>query len=126
MTYVGTLTRDLDLFERASLLAFEGDYGTKVGCVAAKGSKFLCGAVNTIRNPAMNVPHGEATRHAEYNVLRMLENVDKITLYIARVNSGGSDLPSRPCNKCMRMIKEFGVKEIVYFDRFNKIVKEKI
>lgn len=118
------LTRDIDFYYEAVKLTKASEYTTKVGCLSAKGNKRLALAVNTVRNPAKNVPYGEATTHAEMNVLHMLNSTARVTLYIARVGKLMQELPSRPCHRCMLEIRNSGIKEIVYLDKFHKVVKE--
>lgn len=118
------LARDLDFYNAATVVARDSDYTTRVGCIAAKGAKKICSAANAVRNHAMNVSFGEATYHAEMNVLRMLPRTDRVTLYIARLGKLYQSLPSRPCNRCMERIRDSGIKEIVYLDKYNRVVKE--
>ncbi len=129
MSNAEILQRDLDLYwDSAVRVASQSDYATRVGCVAAKGNRVIAGAFNTLRNISANVPYGEATMHAEINVLRMLDQSAKITLYIARLNKTGKPMPSRPCIPCMLNIKHsgFSIREIVYMDTYNKVVKERL
>jgi deoxycytidylate deaminase len=124
---VETITRDLKFYAKACDLARQSNYITskKVGCVAAKNTRLLAGAFNTVRNSNFNVPYGLSTFHAEMNVLRMLDKPDRVTLYIARIGQSG-ELPSRPCKRCMLELEAKSIHEIVYLDRFGKVVKEKI
>jgi len=118
------LQRDMSLYYEAVLLAEQSGYTTRVGCIAAKGNKVIGGAFNTVRNSGKNVPHEHATFHAETNVLRMLPKPDRVTLYIARIGRTETFLASRPCNRCMKAIREFGIREIVYVNYHQRIVKE--
>jgi len=120
---VRILSRDLDLFEHAKMVAGSSNYSTKVGCVAAKSTRVICAAANKLTNPSLNVPIGEATKHAEMAVLTMLTEYAKVTLYIARPGRV-DDLPSRPCVKCMQAIKNKGIREIVYLSKDGRVVKE--
>ena len=117
------LSRDLDLFDHAKMVAHSSNYSTKVGCVAAKSTRVICAAANKLTNPSLNVPVGEATKHAEMCVLTMLMEYAKITMYIARLGRNEA-LPSRPCTKCMQAIKNKGVREIVYLSKDGRVVKE--
>jgi deoxycytidylate deaminase len=125
-TELDLLLRDKKFYDDACDLAYYSDYSIRVACIAAKGAKRICGAVNTVRNSALNVPFGEASRHAEYNCLTQLASSDKVTLYIARLSKTHQEMPSRPCNRCMLVLRGAGIKEIVYMDRFHKVVKEKL
>lgn len=126
METVETLSRDLAFYWEAVDLAEYSSYTTRVGCIAAKGSKKIAGGFNRLRNPAKNVSFGDATFHAEYNVLRLVGYPDKVTLYIARLGKNNKTMPSRPCNRCMEMINDNGIAEIVYMNQFGSIVKEKV
>jgi tRNA(Arg) A34 adenosine deaminase TadA len=117
------LSRDLNFYEEALKVARSSNYSTKVGCVASKATRIICTAANRLVNDAANVPMGEATKHAEMAVLTMLTEYAKVTLYIARPGRV-VDLPSRPCIKCMKAIKEKGIREIVYLSKDGRIVKE--
>ena len=123
-----TLSRHIDLYFKALELAAYSEYSTRVGVVVSKGRKIKCGAFNTLRNPSQNVPYGEATFHAEINAIKMLPlGKGRCTMYIGRIGRSGLSLPSRPCKQCMRAIIDFlDFDEIVYLDKFNKIVLEKL
>jgi len=127
MTNTEIFRRDIDFFNRTVLLASQSDYAKRVGCIAAINNKHVCGAFNTQRNAALHVPFGEASRHAEWNCLRLIQEKDypRVTLYIARINTDGMPLPSRPCVRCMTDIREKGVQELVYVSKHNnRVVKE--
>ena len=120
------ITRDIENFRDAAAIATTSTYSTRVGCVAAINRKFVCGAFNTQRNLPKNVPHLEATRHAEHNCLAMVPagDLEKVTLYIARLNRANQRLPSRPCVACMAEIVSLGVREVVYINKHARLVKE--
>src|SRR6187402_1411737 len=81
------LKRHLRLYEKAVDIAACSEYTTRVGAVISKSSRVICGSFNTVRNPAKNVPYGDATTHAEINALRLLPESynEKCTMYIARI-----------------------------------------
>jgi tRNA(Arg) A34 adenosine deaminase TadA len=120
---VEALRRDLEFYNKALEVARSSNYSTKVGCVASKSTRIICSAANKLTNPSLNVPIGEATKHAEMAVLTMLTEYAKVTLYIARPGRV-VDLPSRPCIKCMWEIKNAGIREIVYLSKNGRVVKE--
>jgi deoxycytidylate deaminase len=121
-----TLQRDIDFYSDATVIASYSDYTTRVGCVAAKGNKIIAVASNRVRNAAANVPYGDATTHAECNVLNMLGETDRVTLYIARLGNMEQELPSRPCKNCMKAILKTNVRELVYMDKFGHVLKERL
>lgn len=121
------LARDRNYYFNASKLAKLSDYTTRVGAIAAHNGKVLAGAFNTIRNDIPNAPYGTATYHAEWNCVSMVSPrlLNRITLYVARIDKLGKRVASRPCNRCVVDLLKFGVKEIVYYDG-NWIVKERL
>ena len=127
MIDLATLERDRKFYYSARRLASQSMYPIRVGCIAAHNGKVLAGAFNTIRNPASNVPYGNATYHAEYNCISMVPDrlVSRITLYVARIDKSSKRMPSRPCDRCMVNIATRDIREIVYFDG-QFIVKEKL
>lgn len=132
MKLVPVLQRDHQHFNKAMIAASLSSYSIRVGCVAAKGNKVICAAVNKQRNITKNVNYWESTYHAEMACLHLTPTADlaKVTLYIARLDKMGRVRPSRPCDRCMiRFENEWwaDVREIVYLDRITrKIVKEVI
>lgn len=48
--------------------------------------------------------------------MRLLKerSLKKLTLYVVRVNSQGSLMMSRPCENCMQVITDSGIREIIY------------
>lgn len=125
MSSVEILNRDLSHYEEAVSLATYGEHHrVRVGCVAAKSTSRIAGAFNTQRNSPFSAGFEFTTYHAEINVLRMLRRFDKVTLYIARIDKDGNQRPSRPCKNCMLSLKELGIKEIVYMNARERIVKE--
>jgi len=123
---MSTLQRDIDFYVDATVIASYSDYTTRVGCIAAKGNKIISVASNRLRNSALNVPYGEATTHAEMNVLNMLGETGRVTLYIARLGKMEQELPSRPCVNCMKAILKTDIREIVYMDKSGHVVKERL
>ena len=92
------------LFQRAADLAMFGEHHrVRVGAILAKGVTTFKTGFNRSRNPVENVPYGEATIHAERQVI---EGVAKsnCTLYVARLGLSGSLMTSWPCSECMEHI----------------------
>lgn len=54
------------------------------------------------------------SEHAEMAALRRCGRTQGAVIYISRLNRNGDEMMSRPCVKCMRMIKVAGIKKIVY------------
>lgn len=119
--------RDREHYYRAIRLAKFSEYPIRVGATAASNGKVLAGAFNTIRNSNPGTEFGHATYHAEHNCIRMVPPrlLTRITLYVARIDRKGHRVPSRPCSKCMKLLAEYNIREVVYFDG-EFIVKERL
>ena len=63
-----------------------------------------------------------AESHAIHNALKRIdkEELEKSTLYVVRVKSDETDhskfIPaiSKPCEGCMRAIRDYGIREVIY------------
>ena len=63
--------------------------------------------------------------HAEFNVLKRIEDGSKGVLYIYRETADGKFGLSRPCEFCLRLLKDKGIKKIVYTTK-DGYAKEKL
>lgn len=54
------------------------------------------------------------SEHAEMAALRRATRTRGAVAYIARVNHAGEERMSRPCPKCMALLKQAGIKKICY------------
>jgi tRNA(Arg) A34 adenosine deaminase TadA len=52
--------------------------------------------------------------HAEHNLLRNIVDASEGVVYIYREKKCGSLANARPCSGCMRLLKDRGVRKIVY------------
>lgn len=78
-----------------------------LGAIGIRGD----GAIVKARNESTTVP--QKTAHAEARLAKRL-NVGSI-VYVARVSRlNGNYCMSRPCNNCMRLLQNRGVKTIYY------------
>ncbi len=110
--------KDQRLFDRAYDIARFGQHRVRVGAIAAIGNTQLSGAFNLQRN-LPHVPFGAQTVHAERACLCLVpyEKRDKVTLYVARIDSLGNIKPSKPCEKCaVSLIHEYHIKDVVFWN----------
>jgi deoxycytidylate deaminase len=89
------------------------------GAVVVKGGRVIGTGYNRNRNhPNIVSPEHiktECSIHAEESAIRDAGyDVRNAVIYVARVNKHGEDRNSRPCPRCHEMIKEYGIKRIVY------------
>lgn len=64
------------------------------------------------------------SEHAEMAALRRCKRTKGATIYVARINSRGQQRMSKPCPKCMRLIKQAGIKRVVYTIESSIDIKE--
>jgi tRNA(Arg) A34 adenosine deaminase TadA len=113
-----------NLVRKAIDLAHTSEYRYRHGAILARGSKILASATNKVRNSPLIAPD-DVTFHAEEMVVREYcriksvsylapMDLDDITIYIARVDANDSQKLSRPCEKCMKTLEYFGIREFVY------------
>lgn len=111
------MRRHDNLISRAVVIARTSEYRWQHGSVVAKGRKVLGTAPNKFRNHPL-VDEQNVSDHAEHAVLRELLKVRAdlrgCTIYIARINKAGVTTMSRPCEDCMVLIIQAGIKEFVY------------
>jgi deoxycytidylate deaminase len=89
------------------------------GAVVVKSGRVLGTGFNKDRNsPKMTEPariKTDCSFHAEEIAIRDAgENIKGAKIYVARVNRHGSDRDSRPCPKCLLLIRSVGIKKIIY------------
>ncbi|HET8686275.1 MAG TPA: deaminase, partial [Methanosarcina sp.] len=89
----------------------------KLGAVLCKGGAFLAAGYNSIR---YTKELGYHTLHAEESaILKLLKSNRQhllvgAELYVTRVRPNGTCGLSRPCSRCMSLIKAVGIKRIHY------------
>lgn len=103
----------MKLLNVAHKLSFTGSHSNKkfrMAAVVAKGGAVLSVGAN-IRD-----------HHAEMRALRPHRCFEGATIYVARTTGG----VSRPCDDCMRLIRNAGLSYIVYFNSLRETVKERV
>lgn len=89
------------------------------GAVIVKGGRVLGTGWNRDRNsPTIIDPDRikqDCSYHAEEVAIREAgSNLKGAVIYVARVNRQGKDRDSLPCEKCSDLIKEAGIKRVIY------------
>lgn len=89
------------------------------GAIVVKGGRVVGTGFNRNRNnPNIVSPEHiktECSYHAEESAIRDAGNdVRGAIIYVARVNKHGEDRDSKPCPKCLTLIKDSGIKRIFY------------
>ena len=132
----------MNYFDKAKNVSFLSDFKqVHIGCVAVYKKQIIGVGYNTnkthpiqmkynkYRNLYWNGIQPQAKLHAEMMCLLSIKdlNIDfsKVKLYIYREDKNCHLALSKPCDGCMRAIKDLGIKEINY-TVYNGYVKEKI
>ena len=90
------------------------------GCVATLNGRIIASGYNHYRTHSKSgIISNTCTCHAECHVMHRLKNLGyddfkKIKLYIVRINKKEELRSSAPCVDCYEMLKQHGVKKIVY------------
>jgi len=124
------------LIGKAIDLASTSEYRFKHGAILARGSKILASATNKLRNDPLIAPT-DVTFHAEDKAIReycrilgvsYLAPMDlaDMTMYIARVDSVGSQKLSRPCGRCLYNLEYFGIRDFVYTNELDGFSIERL
>lgn len=120
--------QDHHWFQKALELAENGQHRVRVGAYVVAKGKPIAGAFNTYRNSPNTTNYGNATHHAEFNVVRLVSPrlLPISTLYVARLNQSDDAVPSKPCDKCMVLLHtKFPVNWVVYMNDIGHLVKER-
>lgn len=96
--------------------AQKSTYEHQVGAVLAKGRKIISRGYNTFRGHRWSDkypwPH---TCHAETSALLKAPKIPhNSAIHVARVNRRGEPRLARPCPACMAVLRECGVRKVVY------------
>ena len=88
---------------------------TRVGAVIVKAGRVASG-LNRIRNQK-TVSFLHQSTHAEMNALRRMgAKARGGTIYVARLGASGRLLPSHPCQRCVPVLEEAGVRRAVWWN----------
>jgi deoxycytidylate deaminase len=114
-------------FNAAKSVSELSDHRHKLGCVVVLGhriissgrnSKTKCHKVQALMDKAMFGCESFGPVHAEVDALlpliRKRVDLSRASLYIYREHKDGSTALAHPCARCMKLIKECGIKKIHY------------
>ena len=111
--------RDKAYLSAARYFAAKSSARNTHGAVIVKGGRVVGTGYNRNRNhPAIVSPEHiktDCSIHAEESAIRDAGyDVRNAIIYIARVNKNGEDRDSRPCPRCLNLIKNSGIKRIIH------------
>ena len=130
---------DRAFFKVARDISFLSDHPCRHGAVLVDGHKIISSGYNSqtrcstiqknIDDRFFNECCHRGTLHAEVDALlpfiRKHQSLPNAILYIYRENKLGETSLSKPCPRCMKIIKDLGIKKIKYTTE-NGFVVEKI
>lgn len=97
----------------ACKLARQSECSIKHGAVLVKGGSVVAVGFNKPRNNSVT-GGGFYTTHAEIDCINQAGKTLGATLYVARINSRGAPMFSRPCENCMKAIQKAGIRKVYY------------
>lgn len=119
------MNRFFDMAHKVSTLS---DYPRhKIGCIVVYKNKVISVGYNCTKSHPLQAKYGKyrglvtpqpVSLHAEMAALLKIKDMDidwkKVSIYIFKAHKDGSLANCRPCNACMSLIKELGIKNIYY------------
>lgn len=121
---------DLELgFKRPLVLAtreaYKSSFRHRVGAVVLKKGRVVSRGFNSVTtHRLLRSKYGHFSIHAECAAL--LKRAPGDTIVVVRVRRDGRLGMSRPCSKCMAMIKECNIRYVVYVDNSSSARKFKV
>ena len=119
--------RDLAFFRSAEAISNISDHKYQIGCVVVNGHKIISSGCNShIRKHPFQARLDKKKfnadcagyLHAEIDALLPLirDKIDlsRATIYTFRKHRNGNIAMSRPCSRCMSVIKSLGIRKIKY------------
>ena len=82
-------------------------------------SKHTHGCVSVVRNSIVSKGANIGSLHAEVNSLRKCQHLKEasrvgLTVFVCRVNKMGEFRDSRPCERCQKFMKRWGISKVFY------------
>jgi pyrimidine deaminase RibD-like protein len=118
--------RDIAYLSVARYFAKKSQAKNTHGAVVVKGGRVLGTGFNKNRNnPHYVSPEHiktDCSTHAEESAIRDAGcDVKGAIIYVARINKVGEDRDSKPCPRCLTLIKESGIKRIIHTTNSGRI-----
>jgi deoxycytidylate deaminase len=96
----------------------KSDYKVKLGAVIFDKKKIISIGYNSLRNYRKLHPKYQAWKgsiHAEIDaILKSRKDLKGCTMIVIRINNSDELRMAKPCKKCMKYIRDVGIKKIIY------------
>jgi deoxycytidylate deaminase len=111
--------KDVSYLNLARSLAERSEENKRHGAVVIKSGRVVGYGFNKFKNHTDLFPEElikvHCSRHAEEVAIKTAgQNAKGAILYVARVNRQGIDRNSKPCKICADIIKNSGIKKVIY------------
>jgi deoxycytidylate deaminase len=105
--------------------AKKSSYTFRLGAVVLRKGKIVGKGYNKVKtHPRLFKEYGYFSIHAECDaLLKAASNGNGDTIIVVRIIKNGKYSCSKPCEKCLAFIKEYGIKKIIYSD-WDGLIKE--
>lgn len=115
ITNVSELSRrDYRWLQRSTGVAITSKHSFRMGALAIRGGNLIGYAVNRLRNhPRLVEDWYDCSFHAEQSLIENCDTVSSI-VYVARITPAGKLAMAKPCQSCLRLLTEAGVKRVVW------------
>lgn len=125
-------------FNIAREVSFLGDYKkARIGAVVVEGNRIISTGHNSNKtstiqfkyNAYRGITNSPPKLHAEIAALAPLinkKNIEwsKVAIYVYRELRDGTISCARPCQACMKLIKDLGIKNVYYSDWNGDFIRE--
>lgn len=117
---------DRTYFRSAQAVSELGDFRVQIGCVVVDKHKIISSGFNCEKGHPMQAQIDKEAfnceclgkKHAEFSALLPLIkqkiNLTNATVYTYRQHKDGTLAQSRPCPRCLSLIKSCGIRKIKY------------
>ncbi len=101
----------------AAFMAEKSTYKQRLGACLVKHSKIISYGHNSLRHHKYSLWYNWPNQyHAETDVI-LRSNYSSLLgshLFVVRINRLGETRLAKPCNSCMRLIRDHGIKRVTY------------
>lgn len=97
------------------LSSYSDHHQHKMAAVVVRKNKVVSVGWNSLKTHPKS-PHAHKTQHAEFSAIKQLspEQLEGATIFVYRAHADGSLANARPCQSCLRLIIEVGIRKIIY------------